>query len=165
MQAIPSEIFLANIQTAATPPTSISSQLKSSTVHMKFVTEGQFKVTTSTTLVVTSQASNPTKITRVLSMLWSSTQSQDTGNTVTSRFTSDKITHPSRHPTQFTNLISATTTSSKRVENKSTSTSPVTGGEVVQSTGLYKTSLATAKTPLIQTEAKNRQCPPEKKKS
>ncbi|XP_070827186.1 uncharacterized protein [Chaetodon trifascialis] len=164
MQTITSEIFLANIQTAATPPTSISSQLKSSTVHMKFVTEVQFKVTTSTTSVVTSQASNPTKITRVLSMLWSSTQSQDTGNTLTSQFTGDKITPPSRHPTQFTNLISATTTSSKRVENKSTSTSPVTGGEVIQSTGLYKTSLATAKTPLIQTEAKNRQGPPEKKK-
>lgn len=114
MQTIPSEIFLANIQTAATPPTSIPSQFRSSTVCMKFMTV-QFKVTTSTTSVVTSQANNPTKITRVLSMLWSSTQSQDTGNTLTSQFTSD-------------------------VENKSTSTSPVTGGEVIQSTGLCKTT-------------------------
>ncbi|XP_041795942.1 cell wall integrity and stress response component 2 [Chelmon rostratus] len=162
-QTMPSKIFLSNIQTATTPSNSISFQLKSSTVRMKSTTEVQFKVTTSATMAVTSQASNPTTITNVPSMLRSSIQSQDTGNTAASQFTSGKITHLSRHPTQFTVLISTTTTSSKRVEDKSISTSPVTGDDAMQSTGLYKTLLATANTPLIHiTEAKKRQDPAEK---
>uniref|UniRef100_A0A8C9ZPU9 Uncharacterized protein n=1 Tax=Sander lucioperca TaxID=283035 RepID=A0A8C9ZPU9_SANLU len=124
-------------------------------VSMKSTTEIQFKVTISATTVVTSHGSISTTATRVPSILSISTQNQ---------LTSDKTTHPPTRPTQSANLISTTTTSTKPVENKSTSTSPVTVGDATQSTGSYKTTIATTKTPFIHiTKAKERQDPPEKK--
>lgn len=160
-QTTPSKAFLTNTQTAATPTNPMPSQLKSSTVGMKSTAEVQFhniKVTASTTMGVTSQASNLTTPTRVAAILSSSTISQDTRKTSTSHLISDKITNPSTHPTQSTNLMSTTTTSTKSVENKSTSTSTVTGGDTTQSAGLYKTSMAPTKTPFIHiTKAKKRQ--------
>ncbi|XP_037630360.1 cell wall integrity and stress response component 1-like [Sebastes umbrosus] len=155
----PSETFspamqIAATQTSATPTT--SSQLNSSTVGMKSTTEIQLKVATSATTVVTSHASIPTAATWVPSTPSSSNQSQ---------FTNATTTRPFTRPTPSTNLTSATNTSSEPVEHKSTSTSSVTGDDATPSTGLYKSSIATTKTPFIHiTKAKDRQDPPEKSK-
>lgn len=150
---VPPKTLSSGIQTAATPTNSILSQLNSTTVGMNPTTEIQSKVTTSATEDVTSHASIPTTTTWVPSMPRSSTQSQ---------FSSDKMTNLSTRRTQSTNLISSTTTSTKAVETKSTSSSPVTG-DAMQSTGLYKTTMVTTKTPFIHmTEAKERQDPPGK---
>lgn len=150
----PSKRFLPGIQTAATPTYSTASEINSSTLDTNTTTEVQFNVTISAT-VGTSHASIPTTTTRVPSMPSSSTQSQ---------FTSYKPTHPSTRPPQSTNLSSTAITSTKPVENKSLSTSHVTDSNPTQSTGLYKTLMATTKTPIIHiTKAKGRQDPPDKK--
>ncbi|XP_035535351.1 protein EVI2B [Morone saxatilis] len=154
--------FSPNIQTAAAPTNSISSQLvnNSSTVG---TTDVQLKVTTLAAMVVTSQVSNPTKTTMAPRVLSSSTQGQDTGKTSTSQLTSDKITHSSTHPRRSTVLISNATTSTKTVESKSASTSPVRGGDATKSTGLYKTSMDMTKKPFTRiTKSKKTQHPPEK---
>lgn len=156
----PFTTFLPNIRTAATSTNPIPSELNSSTVGIKAMTEVQFKVATS---AVTSQASNPTTTTRVPPMLSRSTQSHDTGKTLISQLTSDKVIHPSTRPTQSTTLISTTATSTKHDENKSSSTNLVSGGETTQSPGLYKTSMTTIKTPFIHiTKANIGQDPPER---
>lgn len=151
-QTRPSKKMLMNIQTAATPTTSGESQLNSST-GIKSTTEEKSKVMKSTT-AVTSQASNPTKPTRVPAIVSNFTQTKGTEGTSTTQFVKDKITHPSKQPTQSTNPVSTATTSIKP-EEKSESTSTVTDGDAAQPKGLYKTSVAT---PFINiTKVKKRQ--------
>ncbi|XP_073345100.1 uncharacterized protein [Pagrus major] len=150
----PSQTSIPNIQTAATLISSTLSQLNSSTEDMKPTTEVDFEVSISTTVVIPSSRNPTTKH----SILMGSTPSQDTGKTVTSQFTIDKLPYPSTGPTQPTDLILTTTTSTKTDEHKSTSTSTTTGGDSMQSTGLYMT-----KRPFIHsTKAKKRQDSPYK---
>lgn len=152
-QTTPSKTLLPDIHAATTSAYSILSQSNSSTVGMKSMTEMKFEVTTSATMIVNNQATNPITPTRVPPMLSSSTQSQEAGNTSTSLFTSDKMTHSSTSLAQSTYQISTTTSSTKSV---STNTPPVTGGDATQSTGLYKTSKTTAKTPFIHITMANK---------
>nr|XP_046244032.1 mucin-3A [Scatophagus argus] len=156
-----------NIHTEASPTYSMLLQLKSSTVAMMLVTEVRLKVPTSSTMVINSPVSHPTATSRILSMLRSSTQSQYTRQTQTFQFASDKITHPSTHPTPSTNFLSSKSTSTKPGENKYTSTSTQVQAQsqtAKQSTGMYKTSPATTKTPFIHiTRAKKGQGSQEKK--
>lgn len=116
--------------TAATPTSSLLSQVNSSTGVMS--TEVQSKVTGSTTV---SQATNSTKPTTVPLMLTNSTQSQSTGMTPTSQFR-DGSTRPSTTPPQSTNLISTAPTSTKPEKDPSASTSPAPGGDATQTTGI-----------------------------
>uniref|UniRef100_UPI0037E9C064 protein EVI2B-like n=1 Tax=Semicossyphus pulcher TaxID=241346 RepID=UPI0037E9C064 len=130
----PSKTIPPNIQ-AATPTNSQLSPSKSPTV-------GKMS-TVSATTVVTSPASNLPTTTRLPSMISSSTQSQDAGQTSTSQFTSNETTNSSTTPTESTSLISTST--------ESTSKGRVTGGETTQAAGFYKTSKAATKRPFIQT--------------
>ncbi|XP_060902166.1 uncharacterized protein LOC132980197 [Labrus mixtus] len=139
LQTTPTTPLSPNTPTTATR--SQSFQPESSTMGMKSMTPA--------TTAVTSEASNPTMTTRVPPTLSGSTQSQDTGNTTTSKFTREKTTESSSPPAQSTNLISTT------VSTESQSTVP----GATESTGLFKTSKATTKTPFIHT-TNTRQDPP-----
>ncbi|XP_018556162.1 protein EVI2B [Lates calcarifer] len=156
LQATPSQILPVK-EKAATPTSSMLSQFDSSTVGLQSTTN--ITVTSSATKVVTSQTSNPSTMTGVPPILRNSTQSQDTGKTLTVLLTSDNMTHQPTHLAQSTQLISTATTSTK-----STGTSPVTGGKTAHSTGFYKTTPATTKTQFNHiTRAKKGQDPPGKK--
>lgn len=157
-----------NIQAAATPNYYPSSQFNSSTLDTLSTTDSSSRVNSSTLdtkntmevmtslpTAVTSQVSNQTS--RLPSTPMTSAQSQRTGQT--SQFTSDEISHPSTHPTWSTNFISTLTMSTKPAEKKVTSENP----DTVQSTGLYKTSLATTKKPFIHAEVTKTPTPSEKK--
>lgn len=140
--SLQSTLTMPSKTTAATPTNSTDSQFNSPTVITSAIT------------IATSHASIPTTATRVPSVLSSSTQSP---------FSSDKMTQLSTRPTLSTELISTTTSSTKPGEYKSTTTSHVTHG-AMQPTGLYKTSVATKKTPFIHiNKAKERQDPLQKK--
>uniref|UniRef100_A0A3Q3KHN3 Uncharacterized protein n=1 Tax=Monopterus albus TaxID=43700 RepID=A0A3Q3KHN3_MONAL len=152
-----------NIQTTASPTSSILPQLNSSIESMKPTTEVQVKEGTPATTVVTSQTSNPVMTTRAHPVISSHTQSQDTGKTLTFQFTSDKTTHPATHPDESTRLISTTPTTTKPADSTSTSrTRQVTGGDATQFTSSYKTSAAMTTPPLTSiNETKKTQAPPE----
>ncbi|XP_044211027.1 flocculation protein FLO11 [Thunnus albacares] len=132
-QTMPSKTLSPDIHPTATSAYSMLSQSSS---------------TTSATMVVSNQATNETTPTPAPPMLSSSTQSQEAGKMSTSLFTSDKTTHSSTSLTQSTDNISTPTSSNKPV---STNTLPVSSSDATQSTGLYKTSKTTTKTPFIHT--------------
>lgn len=148
------ERFLPNIQTPATPTTSISRS-----TGIRSTTEVQSKVRTSTATVGPSHASYATKPTPVSPTQSNSAQSRGAGQTSTSRFTRDKITRPSSP--RPTTVISTANTSTQPETDKSDRTSPVTVTDSTQSKGPYKTS---ATIPFIHvTTAKKKKDPSGKK--
>ncbi|XP_053177315.1 uncharacterized protein LOC128360823 [Scomber japonicus] len=114
--------------------------------------------TTGSEVTSTMVVSNPAAPTNVPRILRGSTQSQETGKTSTSLIFSDKTTRSFTSLTQSTNHVSTIISSTKPV---STHTLPSTSGGGTQSTGFYKISKTTARTPFKSTtKAQKKTGPP-----